>query len=82
MSALAGKYTVMIASDMDHERVYAEIYCDGRFVVLVSQESGLHSKMLEFPGPGLEEGLISRKVDLEGFQRAVELAAGMLDGEE
>ncbi len=79
---MAGDFRVMIASDMDHDKVYAEIYCDDKFVGLVSQEHGVHSKVLEMPGPGFEEERISRKVDLAGFQRALELAARKLHGEE
>ncbi len=77
----AGHFSVMIASDLDHEKVYAEIYCDDKFVALVSQEHGLEHKMLEVPGPGLVEEQISREVDLKGFQHALELAARKLHGE-
>ena len=77
----AGRFSVMIASDEDHEEVYVEIYYDDKFVALVSQEYGLEHKMLEVPGPGLVEEQISRKVDLEGFQQALELAARKLHGE-
>ena len=74
------RFTVMIASDEDHEKTYAEIYCNGKFVALVSQEHGLEHKKLELPGAGLVKELISRRVDLEGFRQALELAARKLDG--
>lgn len=76
--AVHNTFTVVIASDPDHEKVYAEIYCNDRFVALVSQEHGPHVKVLELPGPGLDEQLVSRKVDLVGFQQALEQAARML----
>lgn len=75
------RFSVMIASDLDHEKVYAEIYCDEKFVALVSQERGLGSKVLELPGPGLVEDQICREVDLEGFLQAVQVAARKLAGE-
>jgi hypothetical protein len=45
----------MIASDTDYERVFCEIYFDGRFVALVSQERGEGLFDLETPGPDLNE---------------------------
>jgi hypothetical protein len=75
------RFHVMIASDLDHERVYAEVYWDEKFVALVSQERGAGKEVLEFPGPGLKEDLICREVDLDGFLQAVELAVRKLAGE-
>lgn len=71
----------MIASDLDHESVYAEVYYDEKFVALVSQERGPESKRLELPGPGFEESQICREVDLDGFLQAVQEAAQKLAGE-
>jgi hypothetical protein len=76
-----GRFSVMIASDMDHEKVYAEIYCDERFVALISQERGPEHKVLELPGPGLVEERICREVSLEEFLRALQLASRKLDGD-
>lgn len=75
------KFAVMIASDDDHDKVYAEIYFEGKFVALVSQEQGLENKILEIPGPGLVEAQISRRVELEAFQEALNTAARKLHGE-
>ena len=77
----ASRFSVMIASDLGHEKVYAEIYYDEKFVALVSQERGLENKVLELPGPGLVEDQICRAVDLGGFLQAVQLAARKLEGE-
>ena len=77
----AGRFDVMIASDQDHEKVYAEIYFDGKFVALISQERGITNKSLELPGPGLVEDLICREVDLAGFLQAVQQAARKLEDE-
>lgn len=63
---------IVIADDATHENVFAEIYIDGKFVCLLSNE-GCALK-LEFPGPDLVEEAICRSVDIETFQGAVLLA--------
>ena len=72
-------FSVMIASDLDHEKVYAEIYCNDKFVALISQEGPSTDKVLELPGPGLEEEQICRQVDLKGFLNALQLAVQTLE---
>ena len=80
-SPIVSRFSVMIASDVEHEKVYAEIYCDEKFVALVSQERGLEYKVLELPGPDLVEERICREVDLAGFLQAIQLAIRKLSGE-
>lgn len=75
------RYRVMIASDAEHEKVFAEIYFDDKFVALVSQEGGLDQKILEFPGTGLDESVILREVGLDDFQQLLDLAVRKLDNE-
>lgn len=75
-------FTTMIASDDEHEKVFAEIYYKDKFVALVSQEAGLNRLNIEFAGSGLEESLIARQVDLIGFQQALISAEKRLAGEE
>ena len=67
---------VLIASDMEHEQIFAEIYVDEKFVALVSQEVRGSAMTVEFPGAGMDENLIQRTVELEilktGLDRAPE----------
>lgn len=73
-------FTILIASDPEHEKVFAEIYCGERFVALVSQEEGLHCLRIEFPDATMEESMVLRKVEMEGFQEALRSAARKLAG--
>ncbi len=66
------EFEIIIADDSDHEKVYAEIQFDGKFVALVSYEDGEDQLMLETPGVDLHEEAILRKVDLNSFLLAVE----------
>ena len=69
---------IVIADDPDHEKVYAEIFIRDKFVALVSQEKGLDVLEVEFPGPGLMESQILRRVGLAEFQKALTLATERL----
>ncbi|GAB4160270.1 MAG: hypothetical protein Tsb009_37590 [Planctomycetaceae bacterium] len=64
---------VNIASDQEHEKVVAEIYHDGKFVMIVSRDH--ETAMVEIPGAGLDESCISRTVPLEELQEALRIAA-------
>jgi hypothetical protein len=75
-------FETMIASDTDYERVFCEIYFDGRFVALVSQERGEGLFDLETPGPGLNEEGVIHRVDLLGLQDAIETCRRRLSGNE
>lgn len=74
-------FEILIASPHDYERLVAEIYCDGKFVALLSQEGSSGRFDLETPGPNLKEDQITRKVDLMGFKTALDLACKKLKGE-
>ena len=76
-----GEFKIMIASDDEHERVFAEIYLDDKFVALVSQERGPGEEEVELPGGGLVESLVRRKVPLRGLEKALLRAAQRLKGE-
>ena len=78
---MPSRWSVIIASDPDHERVYAEVSCDDKFVAVVSQETGRDHFRVELPGLGLDENQVGRNVDLAGFIRALEAAAKKLAGE-
>jgi len=74
------EFNVSIASDGDHEKVFAEIYCGEKFVALVTQDEGLNHLMIEFPEIEMNESVILRNVNLEGFQNALVLATKKLAG--
>jgi hypothetical protein len=67
-------YTIQIASLPDYDHVVAEIYWDGKFVAMLSQEGRPSKIALEFPGPSVLESLVSRIVPLEGFSEALDEA--------
>ena len=75
------EFTITIASDAEHEKVFAEIYHQGKFVALVSQENGLDQPNVEFPPPGVDETMITRAVDMAGFQQALIAAMKKLAGQ-
>jgi hypothetical protein len=75
------RYRVIIADDSDHENVFAEIYCENRFVATISQEDGPNHLKVEIPGPGLDESQILRQVVLADFVAALEYAAKRLLGD-
>lgn len=77
---MAARFSTLIASDPDHEKVYAEIYFGEKFVALISQEAGPESLMLELPGCELDQEQIIRNVNLEGFIVALRSAADRLLG--
>ena len=74
-------FDTVIADDLDHERLFCEIQCDGLFVALFSQERGEAVFDLEIPASDLMEDQVIRKVDLDGFLKAVEIACCRLRGE-
>jgi len=75
---MASKFDFLIANDDDHEKVFIEIYYDDKFVASISQEQGLNNLEIEFPGPGLVESLVTRKLPLKDFLDLVKDAAGKL----
>lgn len=79
---LTGKgFETLIASPPEYEELVAEIYFDGRFVALVSQERSVGVFDIETPGLNLIEKEVIRKVDLNSFSQAVEEACKRLRGE-
>ena len=74
-------FTTMIASDDDHEQVFAEIYFAEKFVALVSQEEGINQLKVEFPGSNLDENMILREISMDGFLSALKEARSRLIGE-
>ena len=72
--------SILIASDDQHTRVFAEIYFDDKFVALVNREKGSGNEEIEFPGIDLVEDLVLRKVPLKFLQEAVQRSIERLDG--
>ena len=58
---------ITICSDTDYEQLIAEIYIDGKFVALISQENGADNLQLEFPDSNQNDTIISRKVTVQSL---------------
>lgn len=71
-------YEILIASPPSYESLVAEIYLNGKFVALISQENGDGVFDIEFPGADLQPSELVRKVDWAGFHNAVERACQAL----
>ncbi len=69
--------TVTIASDTDYQQLVAEIYCDGKFVALISQDHGPDDLRLEFP-TNSDPSAVCRSVGLDWFLDAVQKAKEQL----
>lgn len=63
-------FEVMLASPPEYERLVAEIYFDGLFVAMVTEEKGVGIYELEMPARVEAEDLVLRRVDLRGFIEA------------
>lgn len=70
------KCKTMIASDPNYDNVVVEIYCDDKFVCLISQESGPDQLTLVFPDE--TNPYITRSVSLDWFIDAVQKARDRL----
>ncbi len=78
---MTAEFAVTIASDAEHEKVFAEIYYQEKFVALVSQEDGLDRLKIEFPSIHVDESMVLREVNMENFQQALIFAAKKLTGQ-
>jgi hypothetical protein len=75
---MANPYDFIITSDDQHEKVFIEIYYEGKFVAQISQERGQDNLEIEFPGIDLVESLIARNVPLNTFLSLVREASEKL----
>lgn len=73
-------FEIIIADDSNHKRVFAEIYYEGLFIALISEERGDGLFDIETPSLGLVEERVLRKFPLEGFQKAINDACCKLHG--
>jgi hypothetical protein len=71
-------FELLLASPPEYERLVAEIYYDGLFVALVSQERGPGLFEVEMPAANVVESEVIRRVDLPGFVAALEKAGQRL----
>jgi len=69
-------FKTIIASDPDYEKVVIEIYCDDKFVCLISQDKG--PDRLELVFPEQTNLYITRSVYLDWFVDAVQKAKDRL----
>lgn len=69
---------VLIASDVDYEQLIAEIYCDGKFVALLSQDKGPDHLEVVLPGAQANEAAVIRSVDLDWLKDALDRAKALL----
>jgi hypothetical protein len=71
------KLKIRIGSDVDYERVFAEIYSNDKFVAMINQEKGPNHMVIDFP----DSPDRVKMVDLEWFLNALEEAkAKLMDG--
>ena len=75
---MPSNFNIVLASPSEHRELVAEIYIDGKFVALISEERGSGLFDLETPGAGLVETNVTRRVDLPRFMAAVEQACKQL----
>jgi hypothetical protein len=69
---------ILIASDVDYEQLIAEIYCDGKFVALLSQDKGPSRLEVVFPCAQANEAAITHSVDLDWLKDALDRAQALL----
>jgi hypothetical protein len=75
-------FEVVLASFPEREKLVAEIYCEGKFVALVSQDGTARKFLIELPGCDVVESNITRTVELNGFTYALGTAMKALSGDE
>ncbi len=56
---------ILIASDVDYEKLIAEMYIDEKFIGLISQEGGIGNLLVEFAIGDQDEGAIFQKIEYE-----------------
>lgn len=74
MEQEVSEYQVVIASPPDYDELVAEIYFAGNFVAQLTMENGNDHIKLEIADAVVDQSMVCRKVDLNGFLEAVEIA--------
>ena len=70
----APQLRVQIASDVAHEELVAEMYCDEKFVGLLTHESGNDKLLFVLPDRTTPIDLVADRVPLDWFRTALEEA--------
>jgi hypothetical protein len=72
-------FDFIVANDSDHEQVFIEIYYNGKYIALISQEKGIDNLLIEFPGNNLNESEIIRNMPLNEFLNLIDEAVKKLN---
>ena len=67
------KIKVQVCSDIDYDNLMAEIYIDGNFTALISDENASGEMEIKFPRASNTKA-IELKVSLDAFEDALKLA--------
>jgi len=73
-------FEIVLASPPKYNDLVAEIYFEGKFVLLINQEKGAGVFEVETPGCGLAESEVIRRVCLSGLLVAMQSACERLSG--
>lgn len=73
-------FHILLASPSEYERLVAEIYFNGLFIAMVTEEKEIGTYEIEMPGPVEVEELVLRRVNLKGFLEAINRACARLSG--
>ncbi len=71
---------VLLSSDSSYEELTAEIFLDGKFIALLNQDDGVDNLIIEFPDKNVVEDMVLRKINLDDFERCLELAKQRIRG--
>lgn len=71
-------FEFVVASDVDYDKLIAEIYYNDKYVALINQDKGPDGITIEFPGPDQSLAAITRVVPLEEFVAALKHARNLL----
>jgi hypothetical protein len=67
-------FEVILVSAPEYRALAAEIFFNGKFVALVTQERGLDRLELEIPQMNVDESKVIRKVPINGFLDCIAIA--------
>ncbi len=74
-------FEILLASPPSYHKLVAEIYYQGKFVLLVNQEKGPNLFEVETPGYNLVQSEVVRRVELSGLLTTIEIACQRLAGD-
>lgn len=65
---------VILSSDLEYDKLVAEMYVDGLFIGLVQQELGSDNLIVELPGRNVHEAAVTRRASYEDLIYLLNLA--------